>query len=85
MKMIGKYVLIVPIAEEEKTKSGLLISGTETVNMRYQKATVVSVGTDVNYIKPSNFIYYDKANGHEIRINDDHFKVILERDVVVVL
>lgn len=85
MKLIGKNILIVPVAEEEKTKSGLLISGTETSNMRYQKANVEAVGTDVAHIKPGNVIYFDKANSHDIRINDKPFKVILERDVVVVL
>ena len=85
MHLIGKNILIVPVSEEEKTKSGLLISGTETSNMRYQKANVEAVGTDVAHIKPGNVIYFDKANSHDIRINDKPFKVILERDVVVVL
>ena len=85
MKLISKYILIDPVSEEEKTKSGLLISGSDSSNMRYQKANVVAVGTEVAHIKPSNVIYYDRANGHDIRINDTHYKVILERDCVVVL
>lgn len=85
MKLIGKYILIDPVSEEEKTKSGLLISGSDTSNMRYQKANVEAVGTDVAHIKPSSVIYFDKANAHDIRINDKQYKIISERDVIVVL
>tara|TARA_Y100001938_G_C7821687_1_gene296944 strand:- start:136 stop:393 length:258 start_codon:yes stop_codon:yes gene_type:complete len=85
MKPIGKYIVIKKIDEELKTKSGLLLSAQDASGFRYKKAEVVKQGTDVSVIKEGDIIYYDKASGHEMLINDNPYTVILERDVVVVL
>ena len=85
MKVIGTNILIVPQEEETKSKGGLLMSASDTKELRYKKATVVSVGTMVEGVMPGNFIYFDKAAGHTIRVNEDLYTVITIRDVVVVL
>ena len=85
MKLIGKYVLILPQGEETKSKGGFLMGAQDQNELRYKKATVVAVGTDVSSMKPGNFIYFDKAAGHTIRINDDLYTIVKEVDVVVVL
>ena len=85
MKPINKYIIITPAQEELKTKSGLLLSQTDAFAFRYKKATVVKPGTEVNTIKVGDIIYYDKAQAHEVIINDQSYVVIQERDVVVVL
>lgn len=85
MKLIGKYVLIVPQEEESKSKGGFLMGVQDQAELRYKKATVVATGSDVASMKPGNFIYFDKAAGHTIRINDDLFTIVREVDVVVVL
>ena len=85
MKPIGKYIVIKPIEEELKTKSGLLLSNEDANNFRYKKGRVVKSGTDVSVIKSEDIIYYDKAAGHQMFINDEVYMIILERDVVVVL
>lgn len=85
MRVIGPNILIVPQEEETKTKAGLLMSASDTKELRYKKATVVSVGTTVEGVMPGNFIYFDKAAGHTIRVNEDLYTVITIRDVVVVL
>jgi len=85
MKPINKYIIITPAQEELKTKSGLLLSQTDAFAFRYKKATVVKSGTEVSTIKEGDVIYYDKAQAHEVIINDQSYVVIQERDVVVVL
>lgn len=85
MRVIGQNILIVPQEEETKTKGGLLMSASDTKELRYKKATVVSVGNMVEGVMPGNFIYFDKAAGHTIRVNEDLYTVITIRDVVVVL
>lgn len=85
MRVIGTNILIVPQEEETKTKGGLLMSASDTKELRYKKATVVSVGNMVEGVMPGNFIYFDKAAGHTIRVNEDLYTVITIRDVVVVL
>jgi len=85
MKVIGKNILIVPQAEDTMSKGGLIMSASDANELRYKKATVVSQGSLVEGIKPGSFIYFDRAAGHSIRINEDLYTVITERDVVVVL
>jgi len=85
MKPIAKYILVDPIEEQLKTASGLMLSGTDADDMRYKKATVIKVGTDVSVINDGDVIYYDKRSGYSVLIEDRLVTIILERDVVVVL
>jgi co-chaperonin GroES (HSP10) len=85
MKLIGLNILIVPQEEETKSKGGLLMTATDSKELRYKKATVVSVGNQVDGIKMGDIIYFDRAAGHVIRINEDLYTIITIRDVVVVL
>jgi co-chaperonin GroES (HSP10) len=85
MKLVGKYILIVPQAEETRSSGGLIMTSSDENELRYKKATVVAAGQAVDGIKPGSFIYFDRAAGHSIRINEDLYTVIAEKDVVVVL
>lgn len=85
MTPIGKYIVIQNIDEEVTTKSGLVLSGEDVKGMRYRKADVVESGTDVASIKKGDVIYYDKAHGFTMLIEDVPYTIIQERDVVVVL
>lgn len=85
MQPIDKYILITPIEEQLKTASGLMLSGTDADDMRYKKASIVAVGTNVTNIKAGDTIYYDRRAGYSVLIEDKMVTIILERDVVVVL
>ena len=85
MQPISKYILVEPIEEQLKTASGLMLSGTDAEDMRYKKAKVVKVGTDVSVINDGDTIYYDRRSGYSVLIEDKLVTIILERDVVVVL
>ncbi len=85
MKPIGKYIVIKEIKEELKTESGLLLSAQDAADFRYRKGEVIKPGTDVSVISQGDIIYYDKASGHDMLIEDNPYTVITERDVVVVL
>ena len=86
MKAIGKYIVINPIKENNtKTKGGLILAESQREDVRYRRANIVSVGTDVNKLKAGNEIYYDKAAGFNIEIKKEQLKVIKEHDVVIVL
>jgi co-chaperonin GroES (HSP10) len=84
MKPIGKYIAIKAIEEEIKTKSGLLLSGEDTSQLRYKKGIVVEPGTDVTSIKKGDVLYYDKGHSYTMHINDEQITVIRESDVVIV-
>lgn len=85
MTPIGKYIVIKIVDEEIKTKSGLILSGEDANQMRYKRGVVHKPGTDVAVIKEGDEIYYDKAHGYTMIINDEQFGIIRESDVVVVL
>ena len=85
MQPIGKYILIIKIKEEKKTDSGLLLSAEDVEAFRYHKGKVIKPGTDVGVIKEKDLIFYDKAAGHTMLINNESYTIIAERDVVVVL
>ena len=86
MQAIGKHLVILPISEETKSKSGLIISGEEMGDMRYHKGKVVSAGTECKHIEAESIIYYDKAAGHKACLNDDTlYTIIEERDIVICL
>ena len=85
MKPIGKYIVIKTIDEELKTESGLFLSGEDMNQMRYKRGIVVESGTDVPHFKKDDDIYYDKAHGFTMLIDEKQYTIITERDVVVVL
>jgi co-chaperonin GroES (HSP10) len=85
MKPIGKFIVIKTIEEEVKTESGIILSGEDVNQMRYKRGLVIAPGTDVANIKKDHEIYYDKAHGFTMLINDKQYTIIRESDVVVVL
>ena len=85
MQPIGKFIVIKTIDEELKTESGLILSGEDVNQMRYKRGLVIASGTDVHNIKKDDDIYYDKAHGFTMLIDDKQYTIIRESDVVVVL
>lgn len=85
MRAINKYIIIEKVSEEIKTESGLLLSGEDANEFRYNKGVVVNPGTNVDTVFEGDVIYYDKSSGHTMVIEDKKYTIILERDVVVVL
>ena len=81
MRAIGKYIILTPIREEVKTKSGIVV--TDTTDLRYSCGEIIEVGCDVESVYGGEVIYYDKHAGHIARIDDKDYTIILERDVVV--
>jgi co-chaperonin GroES (HSP10) len=85
MKAIGKNIIIKSIDEEVKTASGLFLSGKDADQLRYKKGVVVNPGTDVLVIHEGDVIYYDKAHGFTMMINDEQYTIIQEHHIVVVV
>ncbi len=83
MKPIGKYLVIKQIEEQQKTESGLLLNDDAT-SIRYRRAVVVAVGTDISSIAAGDTIHFDRVAGHTMILGGEALTVILERDVVLV-
>tara|TARA_R100000278_G_scaffold25006_1_gene23085 strand:+ start:7405 stop:7665 length:261 start_codon:yes stop_codon:yes gene_type:complete len=86
MRAIGKYIVIEEVKEDiKKTDGGLLLAENHREDIRYRKGKVVSTGTNVNGIEEKDLIWYDRHAGHNLEIDNNIFKVIEERDVIIVL
>lgn len=85
MQPIGKYIVVSNIEEEIKTDGGLLLSAQDTSEFRYKKAKVIEAGTDVSVIKSGDIVHYDKGHSFTMVIENRHYTIIQERDVVIVL
>lgn len=84
---LNKFIFISPIAEEEKSASGLALSVSDMKEIRYRKATVVSVGALItpNTIKNGDIILFDKVAGYEMLLEGVRYTVIKEADAIAVL
>lgn len=87
MEALGKYILIKPEkVEEQKSASGLFATAADSQKMRWQNAETIEVGDEVNpKIKKGQRIAYDSAAGHDIKIGEELFRMISERDVALIL
>ena len=86
MKAIGKYIIIEELKEDiKKTDGGLMLAESHREDIRYRKGKVISTGTNVNGIEEGDYIWYDRHAGNNLEIDNTIFKVIEERDVIIVL
>jgi chaperonin GroES len=85
MKVLNKYILAERVNEQKQTKSGLLLTGEDSSEMRYYKAKVFDVGMQVSGIEYGDTILYDKVSSHDVLINETRYTILQEKDVVVVL
>ena len=86
MKAIGRNLIIKIIKESTtKTKGGLILNEKSREDIRYRKATIVSIGEEVVGISKDDTIFFDRNAGHGIEIENEKLHVIKNQDVVVVL
>ena len=84
MQAINDYVIVDIIKEGPKKVGGLILTDETDESNRYKKANIVSVGNMVEVVKEGDVIYYDKHAGHDIGYNDNMYRVIRARDIVIV-
>jgi len=83
MIALNKYIVIHKITEEVKSKSGLIMDADDQKEIRYNRGKIVTPGTEVHGLKEGDEVYYDRAAGHQVRLKDQVYTIIQERDVVV--
>ena len=84
MRAINDYVIIDIIKEGPKKVGGLILTDETDETNRYKKANIISVGELVEVVKTGDSIYYDAVAGHDIAYNDNMYRVIRARDIVIV-
>ena len=88
MEALGNYILIkeVPVEKTERVKGTFQFTDAKISADKWRNANVVKVGNTVDYdLKEGSLIVFDSVQGHNITISDQVYRLILERDVVLVL
>ena len=85
MQPIGNYIILSDIIEEQKSASGMILTGESLNDMRYRKGKVIKAGTDVTVIKEDDVIMFDKSNSFSMMLNGNTVTIIQLRDIIVVL
>jgi len=84
MKAINDYVIVNKVKEGPKKVGGLILTDETDETNRYRKADIISVGEQVQVVKKGDVIYYDAFAGHDMSYNDDMYRVIRAKDIVIV-
>ena len=83
IKPIGKRVLIKPVKEEERTKSGIYIP--ESAKEKKKQGIVVEVGTvdDKEFpIKKGDVILYSGYSSEELEFDGEKYLILESKDVI---
>jgi chaperonin GroES len=89
---LGDRILILPEEREATTRSGLVLP--DTAKEKPQEGKVVAVGsgrvtddgtTIALEIKEGNIVLYAKYAGTEVRLDDEDYLIISERDVLAII
>lgn len=88
---IGDRVVVKPDPEEQKTKSGIVIP--DTAKEKPSEGTVVAIGTGRILdngqkvpleVKIGDKIIYSKYGGTEVKIDEEEYIILAERDVLAI-
>lgn len=85
MRAVNNFIIMNESVEEKKTSAGLILTADESEEMRYGKGIVHKVGDKVVAVQEGDTIYFDKRQGHQVRLEGVLYGVIREADVVVIL
>jgi chaperonin GroES len=83
IKPIGKRVLIKPVKEEERTKSGIYIP--ESAKEKKKQGIVVEVGTvdDKEFpIQKGDVILYTGYSSEELEFDGEKYLILESKDVI---
>ncbi|HVG95424.1 MAG TPA: co-chaperone GroES [Chloroflexota bacterium] len=89
---LGDKVVVQPTQREETTKSGIVLP--DTAKEKPQEGVVVAVGTGRvtdagDRIKPEvkegQKVLYAKYAGTEVKLEDDEYLILSEKDILAVL
>ena len=84
MKAVNRYIIVDKIKLEPKKVAGLIMTDDTDADNRYIKAKIISWGNLVEVLKDNDIVYYDKHAGHDISFNDKLYRVIQDRDVILI-
>ena len=88
---LGDKVVLKAIKEEEKTKSGIILTG--EAKEKLQQAEVIAVGPggivdgeEVKMqVKVGDTVIYSKYSGTEVTLEDEDFIIVSQSDILAIV
>jgi chaperonin GroES len=93
IKPLADHILIEPIKEEEKTKTGILLPETAEKE-RPEQGKVVAVGPGRKTasgkvipleVKPGDRVLFSKYGPNEVKVDDKEYLIAKEEDILAIL
>lgn len=92
LKPLGDRVLVKPIAVEERTKSGIVLPDTAKEKPQQGKVLAVGQGRLLDngqlvplQVKEGDRVLYSKYSGTEVKIENEEYLVLSERDILAII
>jgi chaperonin GroES len=93
IKPLSDYVLLEPIKEEEKTKSGILLPETaEKEKPEQGKVVAVGPGRRVSsgkvldmFVKPGDKVLFTKYGPQEIKVGEKEYLIAKQEDILAII
>lgn len=93
IKPLSDHILIEPIKEKEKTRSGILLPETaEKERSEQGKVIAVGSGRKTNSgniismeVKPGDKVLFTKYGPNEIKIDDKEYLIAKEEDILAII
>lgn len=91
IKPLGERVVIKKLEAEEKTKSGIVLTG--TAKERPQEAKVVAVGPGAIVdgkrvemeVKVGDKVLYSKYAGTEVKVDGEEYTILKQEDILAIV
>lgn len=92
IRPLGEKVIVKPLAQEEKTKSGIVLP--DTAKEKPQQGEVLAVGSGrilengqkvPMEVKVGDKVIYSKYAGTEIKIDEEEVLILSERDIHAII
>lgn len=93
IKPLSDHILIEPIKEEEKTKSGILLPDTAEKE-KPEQGKVIAVGPGKKTedgkiipveVKPGDVVLFTKYGPNEIKVDNKEYLIAREEDILAIL
>ena len=93
IKPLADNIVIEPISQEEKTKSGILVPAT-IEKERPEQGKVVAVGpgkktssgqTIPPEVKPGDIVLFTKYGPNEVKVDDKEYLIAKQEDILAII
>lgn len=93
IKPLADYILIEPISQEEKTKSGIILPST-VEKEKPEQGKVIAVGSGKKTrdgkviapeVKPGDVVLFTKYGPNEVKIDNKEYLIAKQEDILAIL